>query len=196
MTYSFNNDLVFLIDTIYSGAPTGENHLWSQNVQTVLKYKSNDLTTLLQNNQQLDQLNIPSPITLEADVKVQAFRDKTLRVKFEQTKFYSQNEELNVINAHRILYMICSQDGHGRHAAHIFKTSLEQPMMIQVKKGQAKDILVSQHETDCISKIKLMVVKDLVKNVENQQLKVVKSESIMKPFDLAPQTKKINFSME
>ena len=92
--------------------------------------------------------------------------------------------------------MICSQDGHGRHGAHIFKTSLEQPMMIQVKKGQAKDILVSQHETDCISKIKLMVVKDLVKNVENQQLKVVKKESIMKPFDLASQPKKINLSME
>jgi len=178
-----------------SGAPTGGNHLWSPNVETVLKYKSNDLTSMLQNNQQLDQLNVPSPITMEADVKVQAFRDETLRVKFEHTKFYSQNEEVSVSNAHRILDMISSENGHGRHAAHIFKTSLEQPMMIQVKNGQAKDVLVSKNELDCVSKIKLMLVKDLMQNVENQQLKVVKKESIIKPFDLSRQPKKINLNM-
>ena len=186
---------MFLIDTIDSGAPTGENHLWSQNVQTVLKYKSNDLTSMLQNNQQFDQLNIPSPITMEADVKVQAFRDETLRVKFEHTKFYSQNEEVSVSNAHRILDIISTKNGHGRHAAHIFKTSLEQPMMIQVKNGQAKDVLVSKNELDCVSKMKLMLVKDLMQNVENQQLKVVKKKSIIKPFDLSRHPKKINLNM-
>jgi len=179
-----------------SGAPTGENHLWSPNVETVLKYKSNDLTSMLQNNQQFDQLNIPSPITMEADVKVQAFRDETLRVKFEHTKFYSQNEEVSVSNAHRILDIISTKNGHGRHAAHIFKTSLEQPMMIQVKNGQAKDVLVSKNELDCVSKIKLMLVKNLMQNEENQQLKVVKKESITKPFELPPQSKKIDLSME
>ena len=187
---------MFLTGETCSGAPAGNNRLWSPNVETVLKYKSIDLTSMLKNNQQLDQLNVPSPVTMEADVKVQAFRDETLRVKIEHTKFYSQNEEVSVINAHRILDMISSQNGHGRHGAHIFKTSLEQPMMIQVKNGQAKDILVSQNELDCVSKIKLMLVKELVKNVENQQLKVVKKESIMKPFDLASQPKKINLSME
>merc|ERR1712002_111360 len=129
---------------------------------------------MLQNTQQNDQINVPSPITMEADVKVQAFRDETLRVKFEHTKFYSQNEEVSVINAHRILDMISSQNGHGRHGAHIFETSLEQPMLVQVKNGQAKVILVSQNELDCVSKIKLMLVEDLLKNVENHQLKVVK----------------------
>jgi len=176
--------------------PRGENHLWSPNVETVLKYKSNDLTSMLQNNQQFDQLNIPSPITMEADVKVQAFRDETLRVKFEHTKFYSQNEEVSVSNAHRILDIISTKNGHGRHAAHIFKTSLEQPMMIQVKNGQAKDVLVSKNELDCVSKIKLMLVKNLMQNEENQQLKVVKKESITKPFELSPQSKKIDLSME
>merc|ERR1712136_342116 len=178
------------------GAPTGENHLWSPNVETVLKYKSNDLTSMLQNNQQFDQLNIPSPITMEADVKVQAFRDETLRVKFEHTKFYSQNEEVSVSNAHRILDIISTKNGHSRHAAHIFKTSLEQPMMIQVKKEQAKHVLVSKNELDCVSKIKLMLVKNLMQNEENQQLKVVKKESIKKPFELPPQSKKIDISME
>jgi len=182
--------------TVGSGAPTDGNHLWSPNVQTVLKYKSNDLTSMLHDNQQLDELNVPSPITIEADVKVQAFRDETLRVKFEHTKFYSQNEEVSVINAHGILDTISSQNGHGRRGAHIFKTSLEQPMMIQVKNGQTKNILVGQNELDCVSKIKLMFVNDLMKNEENQQLKVVKKESIMKPFDLAPQPKKINLSTE
>ena len=187
---------MFLTGEVCSGAPTGRNHLWSPDVETVLKYKSNDLTSMLQKNQQLDQLNVSSPITMEAEVKVQAFSDETLRVKFEHTKFYSQNEEVSVIDAHRILDMISSQNGHGRHGAHIFKTSLEQPMIIQVKNGQAKDILVSQNELDCVSKIKLMLVKDLMQNEENQQLKVVKKESIMKPFDLAPQPKKINLYME
>ena len=150
--------------------------MWSPNVETVLKYKSKDLTSMLQNNQQLDQLNLPSPITMEAHVKVQAFRDGTLRVKVEHTKFYSQNEEVSVINAHRILDMISSQNGHGRYAAHIFKTSLEQPLMIHLKNGQAKDVLVSQNELDCVSKIKLMLANDLVKNEENQQLKFVKTD--------------------
>ena len=187
---------MFLVGAVGSGTPTGGNQLWSPNVETVLKYKSKDLTSMLQNSQQLDQLNVPSPITIEADVKVQAFRDETLRVKFEHTKFYSQNEEVSVTNAHRILDMINSQNGHSRYGVHIFKTSLEQPMMIQLKNGQAKDVLVSKNELDCVSKIKLMLVKELVRNVENQQLKVVKKESIMKPFDLAPQPKKINLSIE
>ena len=68
--------------------PTGGNHLWSPNEETVLKNKSNDLSSMLQNNLQLDQLNVPSPITMEADVKVQAFRDETLRVKFEHINRY------------------------------------------------------------------------------------------------------------
>ena len=59
--------------------------------------------------------------------------------------------------------MISPPNGDGRHDAHIFKTSLEQSMMIQVKHRQAEDILVSQNELDCVSKFKLMLVKDLVK---------------------------------
>ena len=186
---------MFLIDIVSSGAPIGGNHLWSPNVETVLKYISNDLTSMLENSQQLDQLNVPSPITMEANVKVQAFRDETLRVKFEHTKFYSQNEEVSVINAHHILDMISSQNGHGRHGAHIFKTSLEQPMIIQVKNGQAKVILVSQNELDCVSKIKLVLANDLAKNEENQQLKFVKTESIVKPFEISHHPKKINLSI-
>ena len=69
-------------------------------------------------------------------------------------------------------------------------------MMIQVKNGQAKDVLVSKNELDCVSKIKLMLVKNLMQNEENQQLKVVKKESITKPFELPPQSKKIDLSME
>ena len=69
-------------------------------------------------------------------------------------------------------------------------------MMIQDKNGQAINILVSQNELSCTSKIKLMLVKDLVKNEEYQQLNVVKKESIMKPLDLAPQLKKIHLSMK
>ena len=179
-----------------SGVPAGNNRLWSPNVETVLKYKSIDLTSMLQNNQQLDQLNVPSPVTMEADVKVQAFRDETLRVKIEHTKFYSQNEEVSVINAHRILDMIISENGHGRHGAHTFKTSLEQPMMIQVKNGRAKDVLVTKNEPNCVSKMKVMLVKALMPNVENQELKIVKKESIMKPFEKAPSPKRINLSME
>ena len=189
------NEFMFSIGEVCSGTPTGGNDLWSPNVETVLKYKSIDLTSMLQKNQQLDHLNVPSPITMEADVKVQAFSDETLRVKFEHTMFYSQNEEVSVIDAHRILDMISSQNGHGRHGAHIFKTSLEQPMMIQVKNGQAKDILVSQNELDCVSKIKLMLANDLVKNEENQQLKFVKTESIVKPFEISHHPKKINLSI-
>ena len=61
---------MFLIGAVGSGIPTGGNQLWSPNVETVLKYKSKDLTSMLQNSQQLDQLSVPSPITIEADVKV------------------------------------------------------------------------------------------------------------------------------
>ena len=187
---------MFLIGAVCSGAPIGYDRLWSTNVETVLKYKSKDLTSIIQNDQQLDQLNVPSPMTMEADVKVQSFRDETLRVKFEHIKFYSQNEEVSVINAHRVLDVIRSKNGNGRHGVHTFKTSLEQPMMILAKHGRAKDIFVSKNEPDCVSQMKVLLVKALMQKVENQELKIVKKESIVKPFEIASSTKKINLSLE
>ena len=69
-------------------------------------------------------------------------------------------------------------------------------MMILAKHGRTKDIFVSKNEPDCVSQMKVMLVKALMQKVENQELKIVKKVSIVKPFEIASSTKKINLSLE
>ena len=166
--------------------------MWSPNAETVLRYKSNDLTSSFQGAQQLNGFNNPNTIHMVADVKVQAFNDETLRVKLEHMKFYGRNGEVSMIEAHEILDPMSSGNGHDMHGAQVFKTFLEDPMLIFVKKGRAKNLLVSKNEPDCITKIKQEVANGLLQNGQPQFLQVVKKNGILQPMKISTNVKKID----
>ena len=166
--------------------------MWSPNAETVLRYKSNDLTSSFQDAQQLNGFNNPNSVHMVADVKVQAFNDETLRVKLERMRFYGRNGEVSTIEAHEILDPISSGNGHDMHGAQDFKTFLEDPMLILVKKGRAKNLLVSKNEPDCITKIKQELANGLLQNGQSQSLQVVKKTGIIKPMRMSTNVKKID----
>ena len=145
-------------------------------------------------NLQLDHHNIQSPVRIVAEVRVQAFNDKTLRVKMERTKFFSQDEEITLIKAHGMLDLMSSCNGHMVHDTQAFKTSLEEPMLIFVKKGKAKDVVVSKTEPDCVSKMKIALVHALMEKGQNRHLKVSKKGAITKAFQIPSLPKKINLT--
>ena len=166
--------------------------MWSPNAETVLRYKSNDLTSSFQDAQQINGFNNPKTVHMVANVKVQAFNDDTLRVKLEHMRFYGRNGEVSMMEAHQILDPMSSGSGHSMHGAQVFKTFLEDPMLIFVKKGQAKNLLVSKNEPECITKIKQEVANALLQNGQPQSLHVVKKTGIIEPMRMSTNVKKVD----
>merc|ERR1711962_526219 len=181
---------------VASGVPSSDGHLWSSNVETIFRYKSDDLASMIHDRHQLSShINIKSPVHLVADVKVQAFSDKTIRVKLEHIKFLSNKNEIPMIEAHRIIDMISPQNGGSVHGAQAFKTSMEEPIMILVKKGWAKKIVVAQNEPDCVSKVKMALVFHLMRTGPNSNLQVVKKQAIITPIKVSSKAKKIDTNL-
>ena len=129
-----------------------------------------------------------------AEVRVQAFNDKTLRVKLERMKFFSQDEEITMDKAHGMLDLMSSPNGQMVHDTQAFKTSLEEPMLIFVKKGKAKDVVVSKNEPDCASKMKVTLVYALMEKGKNQNVEIIKKGAIKKAFQIPSRPKKINLT--
>jgi len=181
---------------VASGVATSDGHLWSSNVETIFRYKSNDLASMIHDRRQLSShLNIQLPVHLVADVKVQAFSDKTIRVKLEHINFLSNNNEITMIEAHRVIDMISPQNGGAVHGAQAFKTSMEEPIMILVKQGKAKKIIVAQNEPDCVSKVKMALVSHLMRTGLNPNLQVVKKQAIITPIEVASQAKTLDVNL-
>ena len=70
------------------------------------------------------------PLTLEGEVKVQAFNDQTLRVKLDHIHFYSNSTEVSLTSAHQILDTERSNGGLMGHTSQIFENSLIAPFMV------------------------------------------------------------------
>ena len=131
-----------------------------------------------------------------ADVKVQASNDETLRVKLEHIKFYARNAEVSMTQAHQILDPTGAGTGHKTHGAQVFKTFLQDPMLIFVKKGRAKNLLVSKNEPEGVTKIKKVLANDLMKNGQPEYLQVVKKNAIIRPFRISTNAKKIDIQRD
>ena len=150
---------------------------------------------MMQNGQQIRYHHIESPVHMVADVKVQAFSDKTLRVKLDHIQFFSNNNEITMMDAHRILDMISPQNGGAVHGAQAIKASLEDPIIVLTKNGNAKKIVVPQNEPDCVSKVKMALVAHLMQTGSNANLQVVKKQAIITPMEVASQAKKIDLNL-
>jgi len=179
-----------------SEASTSSIQIWTPNTETVLRYKSNKLTPtfndILHFDGESERMNNPNSVQMVADVKVQASNDETLRVKLEHIKFYARNAEVSMTQAHQILDPTGAGTGHKTHGAQVFKTFLQDPMLIFVKKGRAKNLLVSKNEPEGVTQIKKVLANDLMKNGQPEYLQVVKKNAIIRPFRISTNAKKID----
>ena len=99
------------------------------------------------------------------------------------------------MEAHQIIDMISPQNGGSVHGAQAFKTSMEEPIMILVKQGKAKKIIVAQNEPDCVSKVKMELVSHLMTTGQNANFQVVKKQAIITPIEVSSQAKKIDINI-
>ena len=98
-------------------------------------------------------------------------------------------------DAHQILDRMSAGIGYIIHGVQDFKTSIEEPMLIFIKKGRATSMLVSKNEPDCATQIKKALANALMQNGKPQNLQVVKNNAIIQPFRISSNPKKINLVM-
>ena len=108
--------------------------------------------------------NISNGLKLKAQVKVQSFSDQTLRAKMNHIRFYTSAGPVTLETAHESLgdaevFLIRTLN----HGIKEFKNYLEEPMMISMKRGLMKNMIVSIDESSCVTAIKKLLFAELQK---------------------------------
>lgn len=123
---------------------------WAPNRELVYRFESQVLTGVsnIRDSQQ-------AGLRLTSEVRVQAFSDYTLRVKFEKSKFLTVNGDVNLSERGRLVKG--SETENGIHEAEIprhLKSFLEKPMVVHMKRGIVESFFVEADEPTSITNIK------------------------------------------
>ena len=121
------------------------------------------------------------PLKLVGNVKVQAFNDKTLRVKLNQIRFYSNGSNLSIEKAHQILEHERSNEGAIGHTDITFKKMLAMPFLLHTKRGLIKKVIVSQNEPAEVTEIKKLVASNLEQKRNHVLLQLIMKRAIIVP---------------
>ena len=156
----------------------------SCNCRKYLEFTSPDLLGIMNKSGTASSQILESPLKLIADIRVQAFNDKTLRVKMEHIRFDSNGNDVSPINAHQIVHPRNLQRNSVGHNDEDFKNSLYEPMVLLTKRGMIKKMLVSQKEPTEVTEIKKLLASHLEMNVDQSNLKLLKRQSIVTPFQV------------
>jgi len=161
-----------------------DRYSWASNVESTFKFTSSDLIGIMNMSGTASSRILKSPLKLIADVRVQAFDDKTLRVKLEHIRFDSNGNAVSLINAHQIIHPRSLRRSSIAHNDQTFKNSLYEPMVLLTKRGKMKRMLVSQDEPTEVTEIKKLVASHLEMNFGPSNLKLLKRQAIVTPFQV------------
>ena len=176
-----------------SGRVSKPGTSWYPNVESLFRYESEVPAGAVKNN--LLSSNGPGPsLKLHAGVKVQSFGDKTLRVKLDHPRFFSNENEISLMDAYRMLTtegsgMRVGAQGQGDAAA--FQMHLQEPMLVHLKQGKVKSLVVSGNEPMSVTNLKKSICSSLERQGQDHRLQLIKKQAIMTPFVIPAQPKKI-----
>ena len=156
---------------------------WAPNVESVFTFTSPDVLGLMPTTNMLYSSNLGHPLKLVADVKVQSFSDKTLRVKLDHARFYTNGNEISLIDAHHLLETEMPNGVSLGHTEQEFKKFLMEPMLVYTKRGLIKKILVSQNEPTEVTEIKKSLASQLEKKKGQAGLQLIKKQAIGTPLE-------------
>ena len=170
------------------------NHgnLWSSNVQSVYKFELPNLIKALRKSEQHTTNFVGHPLKLAAIVKIQAFNDKTLRVKLNQIRFYSNGSNLSIEKAHQILEHERSNEGAIGHTDITFKKMLTMPFLLHTKRGLIKKVIVSQNEPAEVTEIKKLVASNLEQKRNHVLLQLITKRAIIVPLKTPRSPKRVD----
>ena len=127
--------------------------------------------------------NLGNPVKLVAKVKVQSFSDKTLRVKLDHARFYSNGNEMNLTDVHQSLETRMGQGSSMGHTEQTFKKFLEEPMLVYTKRGLIKKLIVSKNEPAEVTEMKKSLAFKLGKTKSFASLRFIKKQPIRTPLE-------------
>ena len=161
----------------------GNEYLWSPNTESVLKYTLPNLAKDMRKTVQTSSSIEMQPLKLNADVRVQAFGDQTLRVKLDHIQFSSHGNQISLQKAHQILDGESSNQFGNGHTAQRFLNSLTTPFLIHTKRRFVKKVVVSKNEPSEVTEIKKILASDLEKNGRQVNLQLVIKKAIATPME-------------
>ena len=136
---------------------------WYPNVESLFRYESGVPEGALKNNL-LSSNGLGYSIKLQTDVKVQSFGDKTLRVKLDHPRFFSNEDEISLMDAYRMLTTKGRRLGVGAQVqsdASEFQMHLQEPMLVHLKQGKVKSLVVSRNEPMSVTNLKKSICSSL-----------------------------------
>ena len=166
---------------------------WKPNEENVFEFRSEDLAQNVGHPHLLSNPNTNSGIKMKAQVKVQSFSDHTLRVQMNHIRFYTSTGPTTFEAAHEILGSDeFSLFGASSQGLTEFKKYLEEPMMISLKRGLMKNMIVSKDEPKCVIIVKKSLFAEL-QNVDSTfGLKHLKKQPILAVLPVPSRPKKID----
>ena len=104
-------------------------------------------------------------LKIMAEVRVQAFADYTLRIKMENIRYVTFNGVITMTDAQRIIDLGGQNSGAKEELLGELRTSLEEPILVHLKRGLIMDFFVSHNEPIAITNIKRSLLSQLQLNV-------------------------------
>ena len=176
-----NHCLDNFLAATHFGQNFNQGSFWSPNVESVYKFALPNIIKALKKSEQHTSDFVGYPLKLVADVKVQVFNDKTLRVKLNQILFYSNGSNISLEKAHQILKHERSYEGGIGHTVKTFKKMLTMPFLLHTKRGMVKKIIVSQNEPAEVTEMKKLIASNLEKKRNHVRLQLIMKKAIIVP---------------
>ena len=165
---------------------------WYPNIESLFRYESEVPSGAIKNNV-LSSNGPGSSIKLRADVTVQSFSDKTLRVKLDHPRFFSNGNEIPLLDAYGMFTREGSQQRNDlSEEVQAFKMHLQEPILVHLKQGKIKSLGVSRNEPMSVTSLKKSLCSSLEKSFNDPRLQHIKKQAITTPFGIPAQLKKIN----
>jgi len=137
---------------------------WAPGTESIYRFESQVLTGIpeIRNSQY-------AGLKLMAQVRVQSFPDYTLRVKIEQPQLVTLNGEISLTEARRIIATGGPLANAKQALPQGFKTHLEEPVLVHLKRGLIENFFVSRDEPLAVTNIKRSLLAQLQLDVSGSQ---------------------------
>ena len=183
------NHLFSLLLIGITESPSNLDINWKPNKEYIFNFVSQDLSEHSAFRFRTPQIIVG--IKLMANVIVQVLSDYTIRVKMDHIQFCTPAGSATTQTARMNQNSREKSFGTLNNELDEFKDSLEQPIMITIKRGRFRKITVSKNESDIVTKLKMSLVAELQDVKSSLSLRYLKKQAISSILQLPSELKQL-----
>ena len=159
--------LFYFIVVAFTNANSIKRYGWAPGMEKVFRFESQVLTGI----PDIDNSQFAG-VKVMAKVRVQSFQDYTLRIQIEDSKLITLNGKIDLTDANRIIGNGGSRSGSQSSFPQEFKTHLESPILVHLKRGLVESFYVAQDEPVAVTNLKRSLLAQLQLDVTGAQQRV------------------------